>query len=145
MKAKKRLGFLIVWQTGTAWLLAACQISSAQTSPIFNVMNYGATGNGTTLDSPAINAAIAAAGTAGGGTVTFPPGTYLCGSIHLTNCPADLTLYLSNNAVIWASATNIDQHESSPYAGYQDDGHTWFQDALIWGEYLNHFTIAGPG
>lgn len=145
MKAKKRLGFLIVWQTGTAWLLAACQISSAQTSPIFNVMNYGATGNGTTLDSPAINAAIAAAGTAGGGTVTFPPGTYLCGSIHLTNCPADLTLYLSNNAVIWASATNIDQHESSPYAGYQDDGHTWFQDALIWGDYLNHFTIAGPG
>ena len=131
-----------------AWvvlLIATGQFCAGQTPPIFNVMSYGATGNGTNLDSPAINAAIAAAGAAGGGTVTFPPGTYLCGSIHLTNCPSDLTLYLSNNAVIWASATNIDQHESSPYGGYQDDGHTWFHDSLIWGENLNHFTIAGTG
>src|SRR5271154_447166 len=92
---------------------AAAGFCFAQTTPIFNVTDpaYGATGNGTTLDSPAINKAIAAAGAAGGGTVTFPPGNYLCGSIHLSNCPVNLTLYLSNSAVIWASATNIDTHE----------------------------------
>ncbi len=114
----------------------------AQTTPIFNVVNYGATGNGSTLDSPAINTAIAAAGAAGGGTVTFPAGNYLCGSIHLTN---NLTLYLSNNAVIWASATNIDPHESNPYSQYQDEGHSYFHDALIWGENLTNLIFAGPG
>src|SRR5580698_10041607 len=90
--------------------LAAEAFCLAQTPPIFNVVNYGATGNGTNLDSPAINAAIAAAGAAGGGTVTFPAGNYLCGSIHLTN---NLTLYLSNNAVILASKTNIDLAENN--------------------------------
>jgi hypothetical protein len=45
-----------------------------------SVMSYGATGNGTTDDSTAINNAIAAAVTAGGGVVYFPPGTYAIGS-----------------------------------------------------------------
>src|SRR2546430_642180 len=73
--------------------LGTLRNSVAQTPPYFNVMSYGAMGNGSNLDSPAVNAAIAAAGAQGGGTVLFPAGTYLCGSIHLTN---NLTLYLSN-------------------------------------------------
>jgi Pectate lyase superfamily protein len=44
----------------------------------FNVMAFGATGNGTTNDYTAIAAALTAA--AGGGTVYFPPGTYLVSS-----------------------------------------------------------------
>lgn len=45
---------------------------------IFNVKDsaYGATGNGTTDDTTAILAATTACGTAGGGTVYLPPGTY---------------------------------------------------------------------
>lgn len=45
----------------------------------FNVKSstYGATGNGSTDDTTAINAAVTAAGTAGGGVVYFPPGTYV--------------------------------------------------------------------
>jgi hypothetical protein len=109
---------------------------------IFNVKDYGAIGDGATLDSPAVNSAIAAAGAAGGGTVVFPSGTYLCGSIHLTN---NLTLYLSNNAVVWASSNNIDVHESSPYSSYQDQGHSYFHDALIWGIGLTNLAFAGPG
>lgn len=41
---------------------------------------YGATGNGTSDDSAAIQAAIDAANTAGGGIVYFPPGTYRVGT-----------------------------------------------------------------
>jgi polygalacturonase len=40
----------------------------------YNVKDYGATGNGTTDDTTAINAAVTAAPT--GAQVTFPPGTY---------------------------------------------------------------------
>jgi polygalacturonase len=41
---------------------------------VYNVKAYGATGNGTTDDTSAIQAAITAA--AAGGTVFFPKGTY---------------------------------------------------------------------
>jgi len=47
--------------------------------PVFNVKDsaYGAKGDGTTNDAPAIQAAIDAANAAGGGTVYLPAGTYL--------------------------------------------------------------------
>ncbi|MYW49738.1 hypothetical protein GT346_42180 [Streptomyces sp. SID161] len=43
---------------------------------VADVTAYGAVPDGTTDCAPAINRAIAAAGRAGGGTVTIPPGTY---------------------------------------------------------------------
>ena len=44
---------------------------------VFNVKQYGAVGDGATDDITAIEAAVAAANTAGGGTVYFPAGTYV--------------------------------------------------------------------
>jgi hypothetical protein len=44
----------------------------------FNVIDYGAVGNGVTDDSTAIQTAFDAASAAGGGTVYLPSGTYLC-------------------------------------------------------------------
>src|SRR5712692_2117165 len=57
--------------------------TDADSAGVFNVKTFGATGDGKTLDSPAINQAIEAAAAAGGGTVRFPAGTYRCFSIHL--------------------------------------------------------------
>ncbi len=63
---------------------AASKIRSpAIPTAIFNVRQYGATGDGKTLDTDAVNRAIEAAAAAGGGTVLFPAGVYLCFSIHL--------------------------------------------------------------
>jgi polygalacturonase len=39
---------------------------------VYDVTDYGATGNGSTLDTDAINAAVAAADANGGGVVYFP-------------------------------------------------------------------------
>ncbi len=44
---------------------------------LYNVKDYGATGDGTTDDTASINAAVAAANTAGSGTVYLPRGTYI--------------------------------------------------------------------
>lgn len=43
---------------------------------VADVRKYGAKGDGSVDDAPAINRALAAAGARGGGTVTIPPGTY---------------------------------------------------------------------
>lgn len=50
-----------------------------------NVMEHGAVGDGSTDDSVAIQAAIDAVNTAGGGVVYVPEGIYVCQSIELTS------------------------------------------------------------
>jgi hypothetical protein len=60
--------------------MAAIAIPTAQSLlAIYNVWAYGATGNGTTDDTSAIQAALTAAGNAGGAICYAPPGTYLIG------------------------------------------------------------------
>src|ERR1022692_489352 len=67
-------------------------------SPVqFDVRTFGATGDGKTVDSPAINKAIEAAAAAGGGTVIFPAGNYMSFSIRLKS---HVDLYLSQGAAI---------------------------------------------
>ncbi|GGD75991.1 glycosyl hydrolase family 28-related protein [Paenibacillus nasutitermitis] len=52
------------------------QASVANAAPVFSVKNYGAVGDGVTDDTKKIARALAAAKTAGGGTVTFEKGVY---------------------------------------------------------------------
>ncbi|MHB1023286.1 MAG: glycoside hydrolase family 28 protein [Acidobacteriaceae bacterium] len=68
-----------------AVFLTSCLLLSAQAAYAaeFNATSYGAKGDGTTLDTAAIQKAIDAASAAGGGTVVFRPGIYLTGSIFL--------------------------------------------------------------
>ncbi|PXV65892.1 glycosyl hydrolase family 28 [Dysgonomonas alginatilytica] len=50
---------------------------------VFNVSDYGAIADGTTLNTKAIQKAIDACALSGGGTVTFEKGKYLSGSLYL--------------------------------------------------------------
>ena len=113
----------------------------------YNVRDYGAKGDGTTLDSPAINKAIDTAALAGGGTVRLPAGTYLSTSIHLKS---NIALYIDQGATLKSAPFNTgmlyDAPEANPAAAdFQDYGHTHFQNSLIWGENLENVSILGPG
>ena len=66
----------------------------------FNVRNYGAAGDGKAVDTPAINRAIEAVAAAGGGTLVFPAGTYMCFTIRLKS---KVDLYLSRGCTIQAA------------------------------------------
>lgn len=111
----------------------------------YNVRNYGAKGNGVALDSPAIDKAIKAAAQAGGGTVYIPPGTYLSGTIHLAS---NIHLLIDMGATILAAPQTLNVYdEPEPWQGtaYQDGGHTYFRNSLIYGEGLTNIAITGFG
>lgn len=63
----------------------------------FNIVNYGARGDGITANTIAIQAAINAATTAGGGTVEVPRGDFLSGPISLAS---DINLRLDDGAML---------------------------------------------
>ncbi|MGB8368849.1 MAG: glycoside hydrolase family 28 protein [Limisphaerales bacterium] len=132
-----------------AILISFCFLLSAMASPndktIFNVRSFGARGNGKHLDSPAIDTAIQAASAAGGGTVFVPAGTYLCGSIHLTN---NIHLYLDAGAVILGAPQAMNAYDpTEAWSGlaYEDGGHVYFHNSLLWGENLTNVSITGSG
>lgn len=56
---------------------------AAVAEKVFSVADYGVKGDGKTLDTSAIQKTIDAAAAVGGGIVTFPQGTYLCGAIFM--------------------------------------------------------------
>jgi polygalacturonase len=114
-----------------------------------DVRAFGATGDGKTLDTPAINKAIDAAAAAGGGIVRFPAGNYLCYSIHLKS---HITLFLDAGATIVAAdvpaagaAGGYDPAEPNAWDKFQDFGHSHWHNSLIWGEDLENVSIEGQG
>lgn len=127
-------------------LSALIGLGSCSEQKIFDVRDFGATGDGTTLDTPAINAAIEAASQAGGGKVVLPEGIYLSYSIHLKN---HVTLQLEKNAtLVAAEATEMmgyDCAECYDWDYYQDFGHSHFHNSLIWGDSLTDISIVGEG
>ena len=142
MNLTRPLSFLTLLTATLGFTLPAAAVS---TNGCFNVRDFGATGDGQTLDSPAINQAIAACTQAGGGTVLVPAGTYLSGSIHLAS---NLHLVIDAGATILGapqSANAYDETEPFPGIAYQDGGHCYFHNSLIWGENLTNVFITGNG
>ncbi|MDY4667115.1 MAG: glycosyl hydrolase family 28 protein [Prevotella sp.] len=108
------------------------------------VTDYGAKGDGKNLDSKAINAAITTAADNGGGRVIVPAGSYLCGSIRLKS---NIELHLEAGATIIATtdAKAYDPSEPFNFPEYQDGGHTYFHNSLIWAEGQHNVAITGFG
>jgi polygalacturonase len=139
---------------GAAFLpFSSSRAAASQTAPMggFDVRAFGARGDGATIDTAAINAAIEAAAQGGGGMVRFPPGRYLSFSIRLRS---NVALVLEAGSVLIAAdpATDpadgqgqYDPAEPNPWDAYQDFGHSHWHNSLIWGEGLENVSITGTG
>ena len=92
----------------------------------YDVKKFGAAGDKRTKDTAAIQAAIDACSKAGGGTVYFPPGDYLSGTLRLLS---NVNLSLSVGATVWGS------REPSDYTAR----------CLIFAEGAAHISIEGRG
>ena len=120
--------------------------TKAAVSGVYNVRDYGAKGDGKTLDHAAINKAIETATMNGGGQVVVPAGTYLCGSIRLKS---HVDLHLMTGAKILAAPAEMKAYDESESFGgfpeYQDGGHTYFHNSLIWADGQQDISITGHG
>ena len=127
-------------------LTLSCLSAIADNLNDYNVRSFGAVGDGKSLDSPAINTAIESAFANGGGKIIVPAGIYLCGSIHLKS---NIELHLLPGAIIKAAPASMKVYDESESFGgfpeYQDGGHTYFHNSLIWAEGQDNISITGRG
>ena len=123
-------------------LMAATQSTIAAGPGVFDIRDYGAAGDGKTLDTTAINKAIEACAAAGGGQVWFPPGKYLSGTVHLKS---HVTLFFEAGAtLIGTTDLNKYQHPTLPAFLPEARWGKWHR-ALILGDGLEDIAIAGQG
>ena len=135
--------------------LAQTPVEPHAAEAIYDVRRFGATGDGKTVDSPAINKAIEAVAAAGGGTLVFPAGTYVCFSIHLKS---HVDLWLDRGCTILAAdspkpgestgyngGTYDAAEPNDPWTPYQDYGHNHWHNSLLWAENEHDFGIYGTG
>ena len=128
-------------------LISLILISSAINSSIlgstidnFNVIEFGAVGNGKILDTKAIQSAIDKCSKNGGGIVYFPAGTYLSGTIYMKD---NVNLNISIGAVLLGSVdVNDFPLNKCDFPSYSDK---YVGRALIWGEGLKNISISGMG
>ncbi|SFM17549.1 S-layer homology domain-containing protein [Paenibacillus sp. 1_12] len=111
-------------------------------TPVFDVKNYGAIGDGTTKDTAAIQAAIeAAAGT--GGSVYLHHGTFLSGMIELKS---NMTLYIDSSATLKGSTSASDYPDTHPLTYNTQLGpEANCNKALIYANHVENVKIDGGG
>ena len=121
-------------------------LAAVANTPVFNIRDFGAVGDGVNIDSPAFNKAIIAASQAGGGVVLVPEGTYLCFSIRLKS---NILIRFEEGSVVKAAPVGelgaYDAPEPNPWDKYQDFGHSHWQNSLFWGIGIENFGVEGPG
>jgi len=106
----------------------------------FPVERYGALGDGTTLNTTSIQAAIDACAEAGGGRVVMGKGTFLTGTLVMKS---HVELHINKGAVLLGSTDPEHYPEmTTPYRFYGDE---WVKQSLIFGYGLEDIALSGKG
>lgn len=120
----------------TLTLLMLCTCTWAQTT-IYNVMNYGAKGDGVTDDAKAIQQAIDICSANGGGQVWLPTGhVFMASPIQLKS---NIDLHLDVNATLLANPDE-DVYQLSAFGENRGEGMMW-----LWCKDIENLSITGRG
>jgi hypothetical protein len=129
----------------TALLLAPLVVLHAAEPRVFDITAFGAKGDGTTLNTSAIQNAIDACHAAGGGTVMVPSGVFVTGSLRLKS---RVTLKITKDAVLRGSPNiadyTVETAELHWGAFWRFAASQWRQ-CLIYAEDAEEIGIEGPG
>ncbi|HUV89437.1 MAG TPA: glycosyl hydrolase family 28 protein [Anaerolineae bacterium] len=102
----------------------------------YSVRDYGAKGDGATMDTQAIQAAIDTCTSHAGGTVFFPAGTYLTGTIVFKD---NVTLYFAPEATLLGSKSIEDYAIGNRLASSVQE------QTLIFARHARNIGLAGQG
>src|SRR5436190_12757024 len=109
---------------------------------VYNIRDFGAKGDGATLDTAAVQAAIDACNKDQGGTVLVPAGVFLIGTIEMKS---NVTLHIAAQGKLLGSADGKQYRaaDAIPLSGDStlNDGNV----GLIFAVKAENFTIEGPG
>ena len=108
----------------------------------YNIRDYGAKGDGNTLDTIALQAAVDACAQDGGGTVLVPAGTFQIGTVELKS---NITLHIAGEGKLLGTADGKQYHavDAIPLEGDHTLGDgNW---ALLFAVNATNLTIEGPG
>ena len=138
MRAATTAAPLLLWQG-----LGSSAAAQGVRRNVQSVRDHGATGDGRTLDTRAIQAAVDAAASSRG-TAHFPPGTYRSGTVRLRS---RVTIQLAAGATLVASPddADFDPVEELGYDSFADAETSSFRFALLQGQSLEDVHILGPG
>ena len=141
MNEHSHSGKLTTLRVGMALAFLLCfRGMAAPAGGVYDVTQYGAAGDGQKLNTTSIQAAIDACTADGGGVVSFPPGSFLTGTIHLRN---HVHLRVEQGATVLGS-TNLADYPVN-YCKYPSRSDEYTVRALIWGEGLEDVGITGTG
>jgi hypothetical protein len=107
---------------------------------VYNARKYGAAGDGRIKDTLAIQTAIDDCSSCGGGTVYFPNGSYLTGTIYMRS---NVTLYLEVSAILLGSPDISDYTADTHKQRYDHEAH--MDRCLIFSKDIENIGFAGAG
>jgi polygalacturonase len=116
----------------------AAGLCRAQTN-VYDINTFGAAGDGVTLDTKALQAAIDKCSTAGGGTVLVAGGKFVTGTFYLKN---DVTLRVDSGAMILGSTNIADYTTDTDRTMYNEP---YMNRCLIFARDAKNISIEGQG
>lgn len=111
---------------------------------IFNILDFGAVGDGKNVDTKAIQKAVDECAKLGGGIVLFPSGNYICGTVFLKD-NVDIELQHACTVLINRDEDDICEPEELPYNPHADVETSFFRWALFMGQEVDNIAITGTG
>lgn len=111
---------------------------------VYNVVEFGAVADGTTLCTDAVQKAIEKCSADGGGIVRFEGGRYVLSTVFLRS---NVTVEITKNTTVLGSL-NFDDYcpdEKVDYPLYQDASHSFFHCSMFVAEGCENIKITGAG
>jgi hypothetical protein len=140
MDARRRFLERVMLLGGAGLAPAAPATPAPAGGAVFDVSRYGAARDGSRAATEPVQQAIDACAAAGGGTVYFPPGRYVSGTLTLKS---RVTLYLKAGAVLAGSRTLADYPSRVPRLRSYTDNYT--ERSLLYAEDAENIAIHGHG